>query len=465
MKKNSGEAPDGKNESQGLRSFLQELESQGDLARIRKEVDPRHEVAAVLKRGAEDEGPALLFERVKGSKIPLVGNVLAARRRLAMALGAREADLLGTYRQRIEKRFAPVHVEQAKAQEEIPELSSLPIITAHEKDAGPYITAGVVLASHPRTGEVNLSLHRMCPIGKREAAIYVGSTSDLAEYCREAGERPLPVVVALGLHPAFLLVAATRFPKHMDEITLVGGLLGEGVRLAQSERGQWLVPAEAEIVLEGEIDFHRTVAEGPFGEYPGYYGGGTLKPRQSPVIRFNRMTCRSDPLYQTVITGPTTGYESTYFSCLSKEAMLYTLLSRIAPSVRRVNVLLSRYIAVIQVKSDLGPVDGVRIMREAFSHLEYLKYVILVDEDVDLGNPMDVLWALSTRVDPGKNLHVFFQMTMEPLDPSTDGVCDKLGFDARRPAGVEGEGFLRTRIPGYEETTLQDYIGQPRRKR
>jgi len=446
-----------------LRTFIQKLEAQGDLARIQRQVDPRHEIAAVLKRGAEEEGPALLFERVKGSKIPLVGNVLAARRRLAMALGTSVADLLEAYRQRIEKPILPIRVEQAIAHEEIPDLFSLPMIIAHERDAGPYITAGVVFASHPRSGKVNLSLHRMCPINEREAAIYIGATSDLAEYCRETGERSFPVVVAIGLHPAFLMVASTKFPAAMDEMALVGGLLGEGVPLAQNHRGQWLVPAGAEILLEGEIDLRRTVAEGPFGEYPGYYGGGTLKPRQSPVICFTKMTCRSDPVYQTVITGPTAGYESTYFSCLSKEAMLYTLLARISPAVRGVNVLLSRYMAMVQVKGDLGSEEAVRIMREAFSNLEYLKYVILVDEDVNLNDPMDVLWALSTRVDPGKNLHLFPQMKMEPLDPSTDGVCDKVGFDARRPGGISGEGFLRTRIPGYEGTRLQDYIGETKR--
>ncbi|MBI4526521.1 MAG: UbiD family decarboxylase [Deltaproteobacteria bacterium] len=451
-------------ESQSLRAFLGKLAQQRDLATVRKEVDPRHEVAAVLKKGAEEEGPALFFERIKGRTMPLVGNVLAARRRLATALGASEADLLESYRQGIEKSLAPVRVERAMARQELADLFSLPVITAHERDAGPYITAGVVLASHPRSGKVNLSLHRICPINAREAAIYVGATSDLAEYCREAGDTPLPVAVAIGLHPAFYMIASTKFPAEMDELSLVGGLLGEGARLASDHRGLWIVPESAEIVLEGEIDFRRTVPEGPFGEYPGYYGGGTLQPRQSPVIRFTRLSCRPDPLYQTVITGPTTGYESTYFSCLSKEAMLYTLLRRINPAVRRVNVLLSRYIAVVQIQSGLGLVDGVRLMREAFSNLEYLKYVILVDEDVNLNDPMDVLWALSTRVDPGKNLHLFPQIKMEPLDPSTDGVCDKVGFDARRPAGVSGEGFLRTRIPGYETTRLQDYIGEKKER-
>lgn len=443
-----------------LRSFLKELEVKGDLARIQRQVNPRYEVAALMKRGAEQDGPALFFERVGSSSIPLVANVLASRRRLALALETTPDGILEAYRSRIEKPIPPERVGGSGQTEKLAELSSLPVITIHEFDAGPYITAGIVCAAHPETGKVNFSFQRMCPFNDHEAAIYVGETSDLAEHGRASRGKPLPVAVAIGLPPAFLLVASTRFPPEMDEVEIAGGLLGEPVRLTQSGRGQWIVPEAAEIVLEGEIDFGRTVPEGPFGEYPGYYGGGTLQPRQSPVISFERLSCRSDPLYQTVITGPTTGYESTYFSCLSKEAILYTLLSRVSPAVRGVNVLLSRYIALVQVDRELQPGEQYRIMKEAFDHLVYLKYVILVDADVSLNDPLDVLWALSTRVDPGKNLHIFPQMKMEPLDPSTEGICDKVGFDARRPAGVAGEGFLRTRIPGYEEVGLQDYIGK-----
>ena len=443
-----------------LRAFLQALETRDDLGRGEREVDTRHEIAAVLKRGAEEAAPALLFERVKGYRMPLVGNVLAARRRLALCLGASEAEMLQRYREKIENPLPPVPVDHALAQEEFSDLSALPLITAHEKDAGPYITAGVVIAAHPASGKANLSLHRMHPIDQREAAIYVGATSDLAAYCKAAGDRPFPVTVAIGLHPAFLLVASTKFPENVDELGLVGGLMGEGARMAPSRWGRNLLPEGAEIVLEGEIDFSRTVPEGPFGEYPGYYGGGSLQPRQSPVIRFHRMALRRDPVYQALITGPTTGYESMYFSCLSKEAMLYALLSRISPAVCGVSVALSRYIAVVQVRGELRQEETNLLMREAFNHLEYLKYIVLVDEDVNRDDPADVFWALSTRVDPGKHLSVFPKIKMEPLDPSTDGVCDKLGFDARRPTGAGEQGFLRTRIPGYEETRLKDYLGQ-----
>lgn len=170
------------------------------------------------------------------------------------------------------------------------------------------------------------------------------------------------------------------------------------------------------------------------------------------------MSSKKSPIYQTVITGPTIGYESTHFSCLAKEAMLYTVLSRLHPKVQGVNVLLSRYIAVVQLNGDITDDEAKKLMHDVFSNLIYIKYVFLVDSDVNLADPLDLLWAWSTRVDPGIHMHVFSMMEMEPLDPSTNGACDKLGFDARKPIGKMSEGFVRTRIPGYEKIRLEDYF-------
>jgi UbiD family decarboxylase len=211
-------------------------------------------------------------------------------------------------------------------------------------------------------------------------------------------------------------------------------------------------------VLLGEIDFQRTGPEGPFGEYTGYYGAGSLRARQSPVLKIRSIICKKDPIYQTVITGPTAGYESGHFSPLSKEAMLYTKLSQLWPSVRRVSLsTLGRYIAVVQVDGNLSDDDAKKLMGDVFANSVYVKYTILVDLDVDAYDARDVSWAMSTRVDPGKQVHVFPNMTMEPLDPSTNNRCDKLGFDARKPPG-ENEGFIRHRVPGSESVRLEDYL-------
>ena len=444
--------------AQDLRSFLAALKESNDLGRITREVDPRFEVAALMRRGAEQDAPALYFEHLRGKSIPLVANVLASRRRLARAL-ATTADQLGrAYRAGLERPIAAVRVPGWAHPMRLASLEQLPIITANERDAGPYITAGVVFSEHPTSGRLNLSFQRMCPISDDEIAIYVGETSGLAEHGQANGGRPLPVTVAIGLHPAFMFVAASWYPPEMDEIALAGGLLGEGVRLTQDRLGRWTVPEAAEIVLEGEIDFARTVPEGPFGEYPGYYGAGTLKPRPSPVLKLHRMSARGNPIYQTVITGPTMSYESCYFSCLSKESMLFTVLSRMCPQVVKVNVLLSRYIAVVQIQGDIDDAEAHRLLEAVFVNMIYIKFAILIDSDVDPADALDVLWALSTRVDPTRQMHVFRDMPMEPLDPSTNGRCDKVGFDARKPTGAEQEGFVRTRIPGFEHMRLEDYL-------
>jgi 2,5-furandicarboxylate decarboxylase 1 len=443
---------------QDLRSFLELLRQTNDLAYIDKDVDPVHEIAAVMKRSAEQDGPALIFRNVRGSTIPLAANVLASKRRVAIALGAPNIDsIIANYQQRMADARAPVRVEGSGQPCSIDSLSDLPIITINEFDAGAYITSGIIFASHPDTKKLNLSFQRMCPISKNEVAAYVGPHGDLAAYGRAAKGQPLPVAVAIGMHPAFMLVAATRFSPDMHEIELVGGLLGESVRLTQGASGEWLIPEAAEIVLEGEIDFARTVLEGPFGEYPGYYGGGTLEPKPAPVIRFHSMRCKTDPICQTLITGPTTGYESTNFSPLSKEAMLFAKLSAKYPQLRRISLGLSRYIGVVQIDGDMSDDDAKSLMGDVFANSVFVKYVILTDDDVDAANPLDVLWGLSTRVDPGRHMHIFHDMPMETLDPSTNQRCDKVAFDARKPVG-SNESFVRTRIPGFEDIKLEDYL-------
>ena len=188
---------------QDLRNFLAVLEQRGDMARIKREVDPIHEVAAVMKRSSELGGPALLFENVRGSKIRLAGNVVAGRQRVATALGTTTDELLETYRQRLRAPIAPVKVNEPGQTETISGLSALPIIKLSERDAGRYITAGVIFAAHPDTGKINLSFQRMCPVSDDAVAIFAGETSDLYTYLMAAKGKPLPVAVATGLHPAF----------------------------------------------------------------------------------------------------------------------------------------------------------------------------------------------------------------------------------------------------------------------
>lgn len=446
----------------GLRGYLSLLEQQGQVARVKRQVESRYEIAGVMLKSAMAAGPVLLFENVKGYSFPVVGNLCASRERLALALGTTAREVQGVYQERIRSSLPVEVVTRAPCQEEVllqVDLSCLPIITAHEHDAGPYITAGVIIVRDPRSGIYNLSFQRILPIGKDRAAIYVGASSDLMRCYFEAGKNALPVAIAIGLHPAFLLAAAVSFPFSVDELEIVGSLQRQPVRMVEGLSIPLCVPASAEIILEGKILPGETVPEGPFGEYTGYYGAGSLSPRQSQVIEFTAMSHRSSAIYQALISGPTLGHESSYLSCLAKEGVLLQAAKAASPAVEAVNVMLSRYIAVVRLNENRRPGDVSQIMAAAFNAVEYVKYVILVDNDVDISSYSDVLWAVSTRVDPGKDLRIFPKMRMQPLDPSTEGFCDKIGFDATYPLERK-EGFTRTKIVNFDAIDLRKYLGR-----
>jgi 2,5-furandicarboxylate decarboxylase 1 len=447
--------------ARNFRNYLAELEEARDLVRIEKEADPKYEIAGVMVKAALEGAPALLFEHVKGRKIPVVANLCASRHRLALALGTSADKACAVYRERMNHPVPVVRTTHGPSQEEIlsfVDLSRLPIITAHEFDAGPYITSGVVIVKDPRTGIYNTSFQRILPVGKDRAGIYIGNSSDLMRCCIEAGDSPLPVAVAIGLHPVFLLASAVSFPFNVNEYEIIGALLQRPVEVVTGVSQPVDVPADAEIVLEGRILPKETVAEGPFGEYTGYYGAGSLAARQSHVLEFTAITHRRQPIYQALISGPTLGHESTYLSCLAKEAVLLQATMAASPAVEAVNIMLSRYIGVIRLNEQRRPGDASQIMAAAFSAIEYLKYVILVDKDVDIQSYSDVFWAISTRVDPGRDIVMFPKMRMQPLDPSTPGVCDKVGIDATYPLERK-EGFTRTRIPNFSNINLPDFLG------
>jgi len=443
-----------------FRNYLGQLEKKGDLVRIRKDVDPQYEIAAVMVKAALQRAPALLFENVKGHEIPVVANLCASRDRLAMALGTSPEQVCAIYRERLSRPLPVVRVSHASCQEENESsvnLGCLPIITTHEFDAGPYITSGVIIAKDPRTGVYNTSFQRILPVGKDRAGIYIGQSSDLMRCCMEAGDSPLPVAVAIGLHPAFLIASAVSFPFNVCEYEIAGALLQHPVEVVAGVSQSVEVPADAEIILEGRILPKQTIAEGPFGEYTGYYGAGSLASRQSHIIEFTAITHRHQPIYQALISGPTLGHESTYLSCLAKEGVLLQATMAASPAVEAVNIMLSRYIGVVQLNERRRPGDISQIVAAAFSAIEYLKYVILVDKDVDIQSYSDVFWAISTRVDPGNDILMFPKMRMQPLDPSTPGMCDKMGIDATYPLDRK-EGFTRTRIPNFDNIVLNNYF-------
>lgn len=448
--------------SSDLRGFLKELEEARELAYVEKEVDPAYELPGVMFKTAEANGPALFFKKVKDKEIPVVGNVLASRRRLAMALETSEEETGEAFRERTLNPLPAKFLSQGPCQEVVEDkvdLTKLPIITVHEYDAGPYISCGMVVAKHPESGIPNASLHRILPFGPNRAGIWIRPTCDLADYYNACGDRPLPIAVAIGLHPAYIMAAAAKFPLSVNELEVAGALLREPAELVRCKTVDIEVPAGAEIVLEGKILPEIRELEGPFGEFPGTYGAGAIAPRPAPVIEFKAMTRRKEPIYQAITCGPTPGHEDSHMVCMAREGGVYAAAKAVCSAVRAARVLKPTYIAAIQVDGAIKPGEAGIIMAKAFTVTENLKYVIVVDNDVDISSYSDLFWAIATRVDPGKDIYMFPQMRMNFLDPATNGVCRKVGFDATIPRDADRRGFTRTRIPNLEQIKLQDYLG------
>lgn len=447
-----------------LRSFLTLLQSRGELLKINHEVQSRYEITAVLKEALKLEGaPAVLFNKVKGyAGQKVVGNLLANREKLALALDCTVRELRDTYLEKRHTNLEPVIVkETAPCQEEIvsgePDLPALlPAPVFHEGDSGPYLTAGVLIAADPVTGMLNTGIHRLELKGKNRLGVFIANPP-LTNYLSIAEEKgqALPVVVALGVHPAELLAAAVSIKKDIkSKLNLAGALAGRPVQLAAAKTTDLLVPAQAEIILEGSILPGVREKEGPFGESSGYYFAA-----QSPVIEIKTVTFRREPILSVI---PPWGAETDTILSAFSGAELWQELNRLIPEVLNVAFLPGSltFQGVIQVASSLPQQEIRRLMHLALNLDRRLKHVFVVDEDVDIYDPREVLWALATRFQGNCDLLSIPGLEGYVIDPSVEkGETTKLGFDATaRPGGPREERYRRLTIPRETLTRAQEIV-------
>ncbi len=436
-----------------LRSFLERLKETGDLLEIDSEVRSRFEITAVLKEALGQQGaPAVLFNNVRGYPgKKVVGNLLASRQKLALALGCTEEELRDTY---LHKRTAELEPEIVKGaapcQEEIftgePDLPVLlPAPVFHEGDGGPYLTAGVLMARDPDTGELNTGIHRLQLKGKNRLGVFL-SNPPLVNYLLKAEQegRPMPAVVALGLHPAELLAAAVSIKKDIkSKLNMAGALVGRPVPLVPAKTVDLPVPALAEIILEGKLLPGLREKEGPFGESSGYYFTA-----QSPVMEISAVTMRRRPLLSVI---PPWGVETDIILSAFSGAELWQELNRLVPEVLDVAFLPGAltFQGVIRVASSLSRQAVRRLIFLALNLDRRLKHVIVVDEDVNIHDSREVLWALATRFQGGNDLICLRGLEGYVIDPSVEkGETDKVGFDATaRPGGPAAERYRRLSIP------------------
>ena len=461
--------------AQNLRSFLAELEAchPGDLLRIEREVSPVYEIPAfVRKLDLLGRYNAVLFENVRGFEMPVVTNILADRRKYALALNLPEAGLSEAIAERMGEKIPPVvlagkKAEAAPVQEIVrtgdeADLTKLPVITHSEQDDAPYVTIGVTVSVDPETGHRDLGIFRHKLLGPDRLGIYYSWGKHLQyahKHCEDKGEA-LPVAIVLGAHPSLHIGAVSPLTDTMgeDEYAIVGGLLGEP--------WSWCLarPFPGSARGRGDRDRRRDPSQGqadrrPLREFHQYYGQIV----DAPEIKVTAITHRRDALYQNVGIV----IEHLYIQTPLSEGFLLSELKKVVPTVRGVSLPNSgvRYVAYVALEK-VNEGDAKNVILAALSLSPYLKFVVVVDPDIDIQNESDVNWAIATRVVADRDIVMIPGARGNRLDPTTytmtrlarDGMVTKMGIDATIPMGLPYEYPDRLIVPGAEEIDIDDYL-------
>ena len=429
--------------SQDLRSFVAAYARAhpDEVIRIAEPVAIEYDVmASVLEYERRRRHPILIFEKVAGYDIPIVTNVVASRRALAFALGVAENALAAEYARRIKEYVKPVVVPDPPVRHRVltgadVDLGSLPVPRFFPGDAGRYLTAGMLVARDPETGVETEGYHRFQVKGRDRMGVSLHSRRRMFEYQRraEAKGRPLPCAVVLGLHPLVSMGSLAYPPPDVGKFEVVGGLLGEPLEIAPCTTVDVHVPAAAEIVIEGEILPGVREPEGPFGEFTGYFSRRSTE----HVFVARAIARRERPWFQSIGSGRAGDHITTLG--LIREAEIWNALSRTIPNVTGVHVPLSgtsSFTAYVAIKQG-RPGEAKQVIPIVLGVDHYLKLVIVVDDDIDVFDESDVMWAVATRMQADRDLVTISGSLGALLDPSADeqGVTAKLGIDATRPFG------------------------------
>lgn len=441
-----------------LRGWLERLDESGRLARARSGIPLRFTLAALAKR--LDGRRATYFPEPDGHhSIPVVSGLVSTRAWIAEALGTDEAGLLDRYQQAIEAPLACRETARASVHEEVVRnvdlQRDLPIPVHNEHDSGPYITAGLVIAANPQTGDQNVSINRLQVSGPDRLGILM-LPRDLHRFydAAEARGEALAVAVVIGVDPATLLASQAILPLNADELEVAGALHGAPLPVVRCVSNPVRVPADAEIVIEGRLLPHERAREGPFGEFPQYYG--PAGDRQGLVV--DALTRRRDAIFHTIVPA---AMEHLLLGAIPREASLLSLLRRSFPSVIDVHLPVGgvcRYHLYVQIRKRW---DGEprNIMMGAFAGHADIKQVVVVDEDVDVHDPQAVEWAVATRFQAGEDLVVVPGAQGSRLDPSArDGRVDKMGLDATRPLEAERFRFTVVHVPGEDDPEVERWL-------
>ncbi|MDS7594275.1 UbiD family decarboxylase [Agrobacterium tumefaciens] len=456
----SGSASISVETDQSCRSLLAKLAGQGKLLTVDQEIDPVYDLSALLS--LTHETFAVRANRIKGYDLPVFGNMLSDLDRIAMAMNVPRENIQSALIESIRKPIAPIVVDEAPVQEEVFDndvLLRLPVPTFFDKETGPYISAGLMIARDPETGLGNASYARLKVLGPNEALIGIAPNHHLAIMARKAAEsgKPLPFAVVLGAHPIIQLTACLYLGLGDDEMHCAGALFKEPVRMARCLKSDILVPAEAEIVLEGHIHADKPIVEGLVSEYHGMYedyGSGVL-------ATFHTMTSRSDAMFQVIEPGYHA--EHIYLGAVPIAASLKAQLARAILNVGEVAVTASgcgRNNVVVQINNP-RPGQARRAMAVCWGAVSIIKNVTIVDADVDPWDIASVELAKSTRMRAERDILIIDGMPADRSEPQEDGfVVTKIGYDATRKPGDRKEGYDKAQPPAASYDRMRELLAE-----
>lgn len=430
-----------------LRSFLGRLREAGEFIDIREPVSMEYEAGAICRQLSDANGPAAMLYKVGDAKWPLVVNVYGTRRRVALALGTNEEDLLRHVAEKLKSRIpTKEHTGAARCQEVVltgkdVNILKWPFPLWNTGDGGRYITAGQIIARHPEFGW-NIAYHRALLYNETELGICMAPEHHLRFAADEArGRSKVEAAIVIGVRPSISIASGSDFPIGDYELDVAGALEGQPIRTVRCKTIDVEVPEDTELVLEGYFPGEQR-DEGPFVEFTGYQ----TKVIQSPVFKITAITHRRDPIVHGVFAGKPPCETNTIWREL-EESEAFDVLRRRFPllkALHRPPELGRDFIGVLQINAQRLRPGIVRTLSLATAAvMPRLKYVIVVDDDIDLYNFNDVMWAVATRCDPKADVAMIGGTMTSWLDPSSGGLTGKVLFDATKKAGFGGH------IPGY----------------
>lgn len=448
-----------------LRSFLSSLQDDGELVTVKKEVNPEFELAAVVSK--LDGKEAIVFERVKGSKISVASNVCGTPRRfyraIANSVSAQNNAIKAAIHSRVADALANLSEPEKRTdrapfyQNSSTNLKDLPIVTHFEKDAGPFITASIVFAKDQERGNQNSSTHRLLLLDEKNMVIRMVEGRHLHKcytYAKDHGE-DLKVAIAIGVHPAVSIAAAYQAAYGVDEMLIANSFLGGKLALTKAEYSQLYVPSHAEIILEGRILKDRTHEEWMVEMLRTYD-----HKRKQPVFELDKIHFRDGAIYHDILPGYA---EHRLLMGLPVEAKMYDQIKSVVASMQAVHLTDggSNWLsAVIQIKKRLEG-EPKNALLAAFAAHPSLKMATVVDDDIDPTDPVAVEYAVTTRCQADRDFIIIPNAKGSSLDPSSDQtnlLTTKVGIDATATLLKPKERFEIARIPGEDKTRLDDYL-------